>query len=175
MQFCNIDEKLVKYIGEVNKYKFNKYTPGSKIKIISENKIKKFKPDYLFVLLWHFKNFSDGVFIFYICMETLKKIHKNFVGSFAQMGPTWIQYLNVIVGFYGWFIEGYLKSNNLHDYALFYQLIHWWLSLKETGNWVLIILVLFPVCWIIFCMLLWFPSFVVTTIWLFIKDKKVPW
>ena len=72
MQLCNIDEKLVKYIGEVNKYKFNKYTPGSKIKIISENKIK---------------NFSDGVFIFYICMETLKKIHKNFIGSFTQMGP----------------------------------------------------------------------------------------
>ena len=107
-------------------------------------------------------------------MEILKKIHKNFVGSFAQIGPTWFQYLNVIVGFYGWFIEGYLKSNNLLDYALFYQLFQWWSSLEEAGNWFLIILTGIPVIWIIGCIGLWFPSFVVVTIWLFIKDKKVP-
>ena len=57
LQFCNIDEKLIPYIGEVNKYKFNKYTPGSNIKIISEAKLKKMRPDYLLVLPWHFKNF----------------------------------------------------------------------------------------------------------------------
>ena len=48
---------MIKYIGEVNKFKFNKFTPGSKIKIISEKKLKKLKPDYLLVLPWHFKNF----------------------------------------------------------------------------------------------------------------------
>ena len=57
LQFCNIDQKLIPYIGEVNKYKFNKYTPGSNIKIISETKLKKMKPDYLLVLPWHFKEF----------------------------------------------------------------------------------------------------------------------
>ena len=57
LQFCNINSKLIKYIGEVNRYKFNKFTPGSKIKIISEKKLKKLKPDYLLVLPWHFKNF----------------------------------------------------------------------------------------------------------------------
>jgi len=57
LQFCNIDKKLVEYIGEVNKFKFNKYTPGSNIKIISEKKMKVLKPDYLLVLPWHFKNF----------------------------------------------------------------------------------------------------------------------
>ena len=57
LQFCNIDQKLIPYIGEVNKYKFNKYTPGSNIKIISETKLKKMKPDYLLVLPWHFKDF----------------------------------------------------------------------------------------------------------------------
>ena len=57
LQFCNISQKLIPYIGEVNKYKFNKYTPGSKIKIISETKLKKMKPDYLLVLPWHFKEF----------------------------------------------------------------------------------------------------------------------
>ena len=57
LQFCDIDRTLIPYIGEVNKYKFNKYTPGSNIKIIPENKLKKMNPDYLLVLPWHFKNF----------------------------------------------------------------------------------------------------------------------
>ena len=56
LQFSKIDSSLIKYIGEVNKFKFNKYTPGSKIKIISEKQLKKFKPDYLLVLPWHFKD-----------------------------------------------------------------------------------------------------------------------
>jgi len=104
--------------------------------------------------------------------ETLKKIHKNFVGSFGQIGPAWVQYLNVIVGFYGWFEIIFLKSD---DQPLFYQFLHWWTSLQTTGEWVLIILTLIPVIWIIGCIGLWFPSFVVVTVWLFIKDKKVPW
>jgi hypothetical protein len=41
----------------VNKDKFDCFTPRTKIKIIDEKKIKKFKPDYLFVLPWHFSNF----------------------------------------------------------------------------------------------------------------------
>ena len=56
LQFSKIDNKLINYIGEVNKFKFNKFTPGSKIKIISEEKLKKLKPDYLLVLPWHFKD-----------------------------------------------------------------------------------------------------------------------
>ena len=56
LQFSKIDSKLIKYIGEVNKFKFNKYTPGSNIKIVSEKQLKKFKPDYLLVLPWHFKD-----------------------------------------------------------------------------------------------------------------------
>lgn len=57
LQFCNINSKLIKYICEVNKDKDNCYTPGSKIKIITENLAKKIKPDYYFVLPWHFKKF----------------------------------------------------------------------------------------------------------------------
>ena len=41
----------------MNKDKNNKYTPGSLIKIVTENEIKKYKPDYMLVLPWHFKNF----------------------------------------------------------------------------------------------------------------------
>jgi len=57
LQFCNINSKLIKYICEVNKDKDNCYTPGSKIKIITENLAKKIKPDYYLVLPWHFKKF----------------------------------------------------------------------------------------------------------------------
>ena len=57
LQYCNINSSLIPYVGEVNKYKFNKFTPGSKIKIISENKARSLKPDYFLVLPWHFKSF----------------------------------------------------------------------------------------------------------------------
>ena len=56
MQYCKINSKIVPFIGEVNKFKFNKFTPGSKIKIVSEKQLKKMKPDYLLVLPWHFKD-----------------------------------------------------------------------------------------------------------------------
>jgi hypothetical protein len=57
LQFCGITNELIPFIAEVNDFKHNRYTPGSKIKIISEKKAKLLKPDYLLVLPWHFKNF----------------------------------------------------------------------------------------------------------------------
>ena len=57
LQYCKIDDSLIPFVGEVNKFKFNKYTPGSKIKIISEHKARSMEPDYFLVLPWHFKNF----------------------------------------------------------------------------------------------------------------------
>ena len=56
LQYCNINSDILNYVAEVNKFKFNKYTPGSNIKIISEKEAKLKKPDYLFVLPWHFKD-----------------------------------------------------------------------------------------------------------------------
>ena len=38
-----------------NKNKYNLFTPGTKIKIISENLSRFYKPDYYLVLPWHFK------------------------------------------------------------------------------------------------------------------------
>jgi SAM-dependent methyltransferase len=57
LQYCGINEKYLDCIIEVNKFKFNKYTPGSKIKILSEKHMNKKKPDYLLVLPWHFKDY----------------------------------------------------------------------------------------------------------------------
>ena len=56
LQYCNINSKLINFIAEVNKFKFNKYTPGSNIKIISEKQAKLKNPDYMLVLPWHFKD-----------------------------------------------------------------------------------------------------------------------
>ena len=57
LQFCNLTTSHIKFICDVNKDKENCYTPGSNIKIISESKAKKIKPDYYFVFPWHFKKF----------------------------------------------------------------------------------------------------------------------
>ena len=56
LQYCGINKKHIPYIAEVNKFKYGKYTPGTKIKIISEKQAKLKKPDYFLVLPWHFKD-----------------------------------------------------------------------------------------------------------------------
>ena len=51
MQFFQIDSKLLDLIADRNPSKNNLYTPGSKIKIVSENVSRRKKPDYYFVLI----------------------------------------------------------------------------------------------------------------------------
>ena len=55
LQFCNLTQKDMPCIAEVNEDKFGCYTPGTHIPIISEEKAKLMHPDYLLVLPWHFK------------------------------------------------------------------------------------------------------------------------
>ena len=57
LQYCNLTSREIPYILDVNKDKNNKYTPGTRIKIVSEKNLKKINPDYMVVLPWHFKNF----------------------------------------------------------------------------------------------------------------------
>ncbi len=56
LQFCDLNYKTIPYIVDVNPYKRNRVTPGTKIKIINDADFKKKNPDYLLVLPWHFKN-----------------------------------------------------------------------------------------------------------------------
>ncbi len=56
LQLMNISNKEIKFIAERNPNKYNKYTPGSKIKIISEASSRRMMPNYYFVLPWHFKD-----------------------------------------------------------------------------------------------------------------------
>jgi len=55
LQFYDIENKDVNYIADRNPLKYNLFTPGTKIKIISENYSRRLKPDYYLVLPWHFK------------------------------------------------------------------------------------------------------------------------
>ena len=55
LQFYNINNKQIDYISDRNPLKSNLFTPGTKIKIISEKKSRTMKPDYYLVLPWHFK------------------------------------------------------------------------------------------------------------------------
>ena len=55
LQYCKIKDNLINKIVEINKFKYNRYTPGTKIKIISESEAKSMYPDYYLVLPWHFK------------------------------------------------------------------------------------------------------------------------
>ena len=56
LQYFDITKSHLNYIAERNPLKYNKFTPGTYIKIISEKKSRQLKPDYYFVLPWHFKN-----------------------------------------------------------------------------------------------------------------------
>ena len=56
MQHCGITPDFLPAIAEVNKDKFNCFTPGTNIPIISESAARAMKPDYLFVLPWHFRD-----------------------------------------------------------------------------------------------------------------------
>jgi len=55
LQYYKIDNKLIDYVAERNQRKYNLFTPGSNIKIISEIRSRFFNPDYYLVLPWHFK------------------------------------------------------------------------------------------------------------------------
>ena len=64
LQYAGITNDLIPYIAEINSYKFGRVTPGTKIPIIPEKYATELKPDYYFVLPWHFKkgiikNFSN--------------------------------------------------------------------------------------------------------------------
>ncbi len=65
LQLCNLNNKILKGIYDVNKEKFNSFTPGTNILIKNEKYMFKDKPDYLVLLIWHFT-------------KTLKKKFKKF-------------------------------------------------------------------------------------------------
>lgn len=56
LQYFGITEDLLPFIAERNESKFGKFTPGTKIPIVSEEDSKAREPYAYFVLPWHFKD-----------------------------------------------------------------------------------------------------------------------
>lgn len=57
LQYFGIGPDLLPFIADVNPDKYLKFTPGTRIPIISEEEAGRLKPDYKFVLPWHFRDF----------------------------------------------------------------------------------------------------------------------
>ena len=68
LQNSKIDKDLLRGIFEVNKEKFNKFTPYSKIKILDEKKLKNIKVDFILLLIWHFRGYV---------IKKIKKLSSN--------------------------------------------------------------------------------------------------
>ena len=56
LNYCKLNDKKLKYIADGNPQKWNRLTPLSNIRIISKTKMRKLKPNYLFVLIWSFRS-----------------------------------------------------------------------------------------------------------------------
>jgi NDP-4-keto-2,6-dideoxyhexose 3-C-methyltransferase len=57
LQYCKITEADITRVGEVNPDKYEAFTPGSLLPIVSEEDVLAMQPDYLLVLPWHFRSF----------------------------------------------------------------------------------------------------------------------
>lgn len=55
LQYCGFGPDDIAFLAEVNSYKFGRFSPGTKIPIVSESEIPARKPDYLLMLPWHFR------------------------------------------------------------------------------------------------------------------------
>ena len=72
LNYCNIDSDVVEYITEKAPLKIGKYTPGTHIPVVGDEKITDDKPDYALLLSW---NFSEEI------MKNLRK-NQNYQGKF---------------------------------------------------------------------------------------------
>lgn len=57
LQLSNLNSQKISCIYDVNKEKFNKFTPCTNIKILDENRLRNSKHDYIIILIWHFKSY----------------------------------------------------------------------------------------------------------------------
>ena len=68
LQYYELDDKLIDAIADRNPDKWSRKTIGTNLKIISEEESRVLKPDYFFILPWHF-------------LDEFKKREKDFLNS----------------------------------------------------------------------------------------------
>jgi len=54
LNYCKIGTNFLEYVTEKSTLKIGKYTPGTRIKIYSDDFLKQDKPDYALILAWNF-------------------------------------------------------------------------------------------------------------------------
>lgn len=60
INYCGIKgTDLIKFVVDSSPFKQNKYLPGSHIPVVTEENIKKYKPDYVIILPWNLKEVSE--------------------------------------------------------------------------------------------------------------------
>ena len=56
LNYCGLGPTEIEAIGDRNPEKDGLVTPGTRIPIISHEKLRALQPEYLFVFIWHFRN-----------------------------------------------------------------------------------------------------------------------
>jgi SAM-dependent methyltransferase len=55
INFCGISQELLEFVVDASPFKQGKFLPGSHIPVVSEEWIKKTRPDYMLILPWNLK------------------------------------------------------------------------------------------------------------------------
>ena len=79
LQMCKLNNNIIKGVYDINPYKFGRFTPGSKIIIKNEKEIFKDNPDYLLLLIWHFKKTLK------IKLKKFQKTKSKFIWPFPKL------------------------------------------------------------------------------------------
>jgi 2-polyprenyl-3-methyl-5-hydroxy-6-metoxy-1,4-benzoquinol methylase len=53
LNYCGVRKDLIDFVVDASPHKQGKYLPGSHIPVVNEEKIKKYKPDYVLILPWN--------------------------------------------------------------------------------------------------------------------------
>lgn len=56
LYYCGFDNKLIDYIADGTPYKQGKFSPGTRIKIVTEAELAKDKPDIILILAWNYRD-----------------------------------------------------------------------------------------------------------------------
>ncbi|MEP7195888.1 MAG: class I SAM-dependent methyltransferase [Saprospiraceae bacterium] len=56
LNYCGVRKDLINFISDASPHKQNKFIPGMHIPVISEEKIKEEKPDFVVILPWNLKD-----------------------------------------------------------------------------------------------------------------------
>ena len=55
LNYCGIKKDLIAFVVDASPHKQGKFLPGSHIPVVSENEIRKRRPEYIFILPWNIK------------------------------------------------------------------------------------------------------------------------